>query len=61
MRALLFIVFSFFLTAQGWALPDCVGDRGPHWTNCFGTIEGSSEKYVGEFRDGQRHGEGIFT
>ena len=67
MRALLFIVFSFFLTAQGWALPDCRGSWGSHWDNCFGThtfgpkSQWAGDKYVGEFKDDKFHGQGTYT
>jgi len=40
-------------------LPVCSGSA---WTNCFGTrtfVDG--EKYVGEFRDNKRHGQGVMT
>jgi hypothetical protein len=43
-------------------LPACQGSDVSRWTNCFGFVSYSStEKYSGEFIDGQRHGMGAFT
>jgi hypothetical protein len=44
-------------------LPPCLGDPATSfWTNCVGTfIAPSGEKYVGEFRDDKRHGQGTYT
>jgi hypothetical protein len=44
-------------------LPPCSGDffETP-WTNCFGThINSFGNKYVGEFVDGKREGQGVLT
>lgn len=44
------------------SLPACQGSDVSRWTNCFGFLSYSStEKYSGEFIDGQRHGMGAFT
>ena len=44
------------------SLPACQGSDTSRWTNCFGFVSYSStEKYSGEFKDGQRHGMGVFT
>ena len=44
------------------SLPACQGSDVSRWTNCFGFVSYSStEKYSGEFIDGQRHGMGTFT
>ena len=44
-------------------LPPCLGDPATSfWTNCVGTlIDPSGEKYVGEFKDDKRHGQGTYT
>jgi len=44
------------------SLPACQGSDAPRWTNCFGTETfPSGNKYVGEFKDGKRNGQGTFT
>ena len=44
------------------ALPDCPSDTGAHWHNCFGTLTlNNGDKYVGEWKDGKRHGQGTYT
>ena len=61
-------IFLALLLATAWldaraqsSLPPCPGDfKTTTWTNCFGTYtyyDGS--KYVGEYRDGKRNGQGI--
>lgn len=43
------------------SLPLCKGDVSS-WTNCLGAeTYASGDKYVGEFKDGKRNGEGTFT
>ena len=44
-------------------LPPCLGDPATSfWTNCVGTFTfPSGSKYVGEFRDGNYHGQGTYT
>ena len=40
-------------------LPACQGSR---WTNCFGSLTYSNgDKYVGEWKDGNRSGQGTYT
>ena len=58
--------FLFFLTlgvSHAWALPDCVGSWSiTNWTNCIGTYTWENgDKYVGEHKDGESHGQGTFT
>ena len=40
------------------SLPKCKGTDYDNWTNCQGTREEKGLKYVGEFKDGKRHGKG---
>ena len=43
-------------------LPDCPTDYYVRWNDCFGTYEWSSgTKYVGEFKDGDKTGQGTLT
>jgi len=42
-------------------LPPCQGNDANGWSNCFGTQEDSiGNKYVGEFKDGYRSGQGTY-
>jgi len=47
----------------GFALPTCKGSyNSSTWTNCTGTYTyASGDKYVGEWKDNKKHGQGIFT
>ena len=63
-----FVVLSLSST-KGWSLPPCPGSptedvsTAMSWTNCFGTaitLNGDF-KYVGEWKDGMFHGDGILT
>ena len=49
-------------TAYGQSkLPACMGSDVTRWTNCFGSWTWSDgEKYVGEWKDGKRNGQGIY-
>ena len=43
-------------------LPPCQGEDHMQWTNCLGIYTNSDgNKYVGEFKDGEYHGQGTFT
>ena len=43
-------------------LTPCQGDNTYYWTNCFGVWDNTyGDKYVGEFKDGQRSGKGMLT
>ena len=61
----LLMVFGVFLGSVGesFALPPCPGSYSSNtWTDCIGTyIDANGNKYVGEFRDGKRHGQGTHT
>ena len=43
-------------------LPACTGNDSSKWNNCHATlILSKSAKYIGEYKDGKRHGQGTFT
>jgi hypothetical protein len=53
--------FIFITLAQS-QLPQCQGIEVTMWSDCFGTANWpSGEKYVGEWRDGKRNGQGTNT
>jgi hypothetical protein len=71
-----FLIRSIFLilllsAAESWALPPCPGSYADDlslttWTNCQGTytyafIPIDGDEYVGEWKDGKRHGQGAYT
>ena len=50
-----------------FALPPCPSDQNQYYDNCFGTFtfgpssQWTGDKYVGEFRNGKRNGQGTYT
>ncbi|ANS03893.1 hypothetical protein [uncultured Mediterranean phage uvDeep-CGR2-AD3-C191] len=46
---------------EGWSLPPCPGSLSYTWTNCVGTYTYNNGKYVGEYRNGKRTGQGTYT
>ena len=56
-------------TGVSYALPICTGspadessDVNKNWTDCFGRLNhDSGSKYVGEWKDGKKHGQGTYT
>ena len=54
-------------TTEGWSLPPCKGSPASswstveNWTDCVGTDTYWWNKYVGEWKDGKRHGQGTET
>ncbi len=56
-----FILFSFStIPSISWALPECPSSGYFH--NCFGTyIWDNGDKYVGEWKNDKKHGQGTFT
>ena len=43
-------------------LPDCPTDGGVRWHNCFGPYpSGNGNKYVGEWKDNKKNGQGTLT
>jgi hypothetical protein len=64
--AICLITAVFFgILGESSALPPCPKERHPTaspWLNCFGTETfASGSKYVGEYRNNKRHGQGAFT
>ena len=59
----LILLSTFFFSISGHALPDCPLDSSlTTWHNCFGVaMYDKGAKYVGEWKDGKRHGQGTAT
>ena len=58
MKSLLTITTLYLLlsVSQAWSLPLC---DGSNWISCYGTwTYDNGEKYVGEWKDSKRHGQG---
>ncbi|SVD67243.1 uncharacterized protein METZ01_LOCUS420097, partial [marine metagenome] len=54
--------FIIFLTTNLYALPDCLADSSERWDNCVGTSTmPNGEIYVGDFKNGNRTGQGTYT
>ena len=50
----------FGSVSTGFALPDCLGDDSVSWDLCIGMRTYSNgNKYLGEWKSGNRHGQGI--
>ena len=56
----LLLLFSLtFITMQSWALPTCPSTG--YFDNCYGTyIHENGDKYVGEWKNDEYHGQGTF-
>lgn len=59
---------SLGIAEESFALQKCPGSYNANtWTNCEGTYyyladnQFKGDKYVGEFRDGKKHGQGTYT
>ncbi len=54
---------ALMLSAAGaWALPNCPSDPNAVWSNCLGTHTfPNGHKYVGEWKNNKRTGQGTFT
>ena len=63
MKKLLLIALILFAgNATASSLPDCPSDQSKRYHNCFGAkTSASGQKYVGEFKDDERHGQGTNT
>ena len=58
----LFLLAFFLFALNSYSLPNCKGERSQEWSNCFGTyIWEDGAQYVGEFKDGKKHGKGTYT
>jgi len=57
----LFIGFAPLVKAES-AMPDCPADPSAVFDNCFGTYTWpDGQRYVGEWKDYKRHGQGTLT
>ena len=67
MKKISFIISLFIFLSLGisnaWALPRCVGTWSvTNWNNCLGTYKwDTGDMYVGEYKNGNRHGKGTYT
>ena len=64
LTAFLCLTFAVLLFSAGeaFALPPCPEDQNQRYHNCFGTYAYTiGDKYVGEWKNGIIHGQGIFT
>ena len=51
-----------FTTLSSYSLPKCEGTNPMKWNNCKGTLTfPNGDKYIGEFKDGKKHGKGTST
>jgi len=56
------LVVLLFSPTEGWSLPPCPEDPSEYYNNCFGTYTvASGAKYVGEWKDNKKHGQGTST
>ena len=59
------IVLGFlWIPTVSLSLPNCPSDQTKRYQNCFGTYISTNDpgyKYVGEWRDDKRHGQGAST
>ena len=61
MKSFVGLILLFF-SVGCFALPDCPKDQTKRYHNCYGTYTfADGEKYVGEFKDDERHGQGTYT
>jgi len=59
------LTFAFVLGGAAFGqsnLPACQGSDVTRWSHCFGIWNDSNgDKYIGEFKNGQRNGQGIIS
>lgn len=61
-KLLLILLILFAGNSIASSLPDCPSDQSERYHNCFGTINlNNGDKYIGEFKDAKRHGQGTYT
>jgi hypothetical protein len=63
-KHLLFVIGTLLaFSAYGQSdLPPCQGSDSTKWSSCFGTSTNvNGEKYVGEYKDGKKNGQGTYT
>ena len=54
LKFLLIMILYSYANAE-----DCVGDTTSQWNECSGTINSWYGSYIGDFKDGMKHGKGI--
>ena len=60
MTRILILLASLFLVGESFALPPC--PTTGVFDNCYGTYTyADGTRYVGEYKDGERHGQGAST
>jgi len=63
-KILLFVLGVLWIPTVSLSLPNCPSDQTKRYQNCFGTYISTNDpgyKYVGEWRDDKRHGQGAST
>ncbi|MDC0071252.1 hypothetical protein OAJ38_04725, partial [Rhodobiaceae bacterium] len=61
-KLILILLILYAGNAAASSLPNCPSDQSERYHNCFGTFNlGDISKYVGEFKEGLFHGQGINT
>jgi hypothetical protein len=55
------VLLAPLLLAAKPTLPPCLLGDSSMWTDCLGTVTRPDEKYVGEFRNGEPHGQGTLS
>ena len=65
MKQIFFILLALKLLilsiSDAWAFPNCEGSNSSTWNNCIGNYEwDDGDKYVGEYRNGYRTGQGTY-
>ena len=60
-RLLLLCILACGMVFAQSNLPACQGQNIKIWNSCFGTYTWPSGTYRGEWKDGQRHGQGVFN
>ena len=62
MKIKLFTICLLLVTSQVFALSECKGTDVSKWNMCTGTLYlPFDKKYVGNFKNGKKHGHGTFT
>ena len=61
MKIKLLTIFLLLVTSQVFSKEKCKGTDVSKWDNCIGKVSFLNAEYVGEFKNGQAHGNGIAT
>ena len=57
MKFNIFFIITIFFHSCVFAV-DCEGDSKSQWNNCFGTYNSWYGTYIGNFKNGKKHGVG---